>query len=72
MYESFNVEFTARPGRGTTLFGGFAIERQLDVACTAPDDPNYVAGFCDDRENGVPYRKGFKLAGSCRCRGAST
>ena len=69
MYEAFNVEFRARPGRAT-LFGGFAIERQLDVACTAPDDPNVPtaagvvnAAFCDDRNNGIPYRKGFKLAG---------
>ncbi len=63
MYESFNFEFNARPGRGITLFGGLAVERQLDVTCTAPDDPNTLR-FCDDRENGVPYRKSFKLAGS--------
>jgi hypothetical protein len=62
-YESFNFEFSARPGRGATLFGGIAIERQQDVACTAPDDPNTLR-FCDDRENGVPFRKGLKLAGS--------
>jgi hypothetical protein len=62
-YESFNLEFSARPGRGATLFGGIAIERQLDVTCTAPDDPNTLR-FCDDREDGVPYRKGLKLAGS--------
>jgi hypothetical protein len=63
MYESFNVEFNARPGRGATLFGGIAIERQLDIACTAPDDPNTLR-FCNDHENGVPYRKSLKLAGS--------
>jgi hypothetical protein len=63
MYESFNVEFSARPGRGITLFGGLAIERQLDIACTAPDDPNTLR-FCNDHENGVPFRKGFKLSGS--------
>ena len=76
MYQAFNVEFTARPGRGTSLFGGFALERQLEVSCSQPDDPNRpanlatVAGgvanaaFCDDHQNNVPYRKGFKLAGS--------
>jgi hypothetical protein len=62
-YESFNFEFNARPGRGINLFGGLAVERQLDVACTAPDDPNTLR-FCDDFQNGVPYRKSFKLSGS--------
>jgi hypothetical protein len=63
IYESFNFEFTARPGRGITLFGGLAVERQLDVTCTAPDDPNTLR-FCDDRENGIPYRKNFKMSGT--------
>ncbi len=45
------------------MFGGVSIERQLDVNCTAPDDPNSLR-FCDDRENGIPYRKSFKLAGN--------
>lgn len=63
MYESFNFEFNARPGRGATLFGGLAVERQLDIACTSPDDPNTLR-FCNDHENGVPYRKSFKLAAS--------
>ena len=63
MYESFNFEFRARPGRGITLFGGFSFERQLDVTCTAPDDPNTLR-FCDDHENDIPYRKNFKLSGN--------
>jgi Carboxypeptidase regulatory-like domain/TonB-dependent Receptor Plug Domain len=62
-YESFNFEFNSRPGRGIFLFGGLAVERELNVNCTAPDDPNTLR-FCDDRENGVPYRKNFKLSGS--------
>jgi hypothetical protein len=63
MYESFNFEFNARPGRGFLVFGGLAVERQLDVACTAPDDPNALR-FCNDHENNVPYRKSFKLSGT--------
>jgi hypothetical protein len=61
LYESFNFEFSARPGRGITMFGGLAVERQLDIACTTPDDPNSLR-FCNDHENGVPYRKSFKLS----------
>ena len=59
---------------GGQLFGGGGVERERVRACTAPDDPNYLAvgsttnftgpGFCDDFENDIPYRKGFKLAGS--------
>jgi hypothetical protein len=69
MYESFNFDFNARPGRGITLFGGLAVERQLEVTCNDPGDPNLPtaagvvnAAFCDDRVNGVPYRKSFKLS----------
>jgi hypothetical protein len=62
-YESFNFEFSMRPGRGISMFGGLAVERQRDLACTAPDDPNSFR-FCNDFENGIPYRKSLKLAGS--------
>jgi len=63
IYNAYAMEFRARPGRGATLFGGLAFERQLDVTCTAPDNPNTLR-FCDDRENGIPLRRQFKLAGS--------
>jgi hypothetical protein len=33
------------------------------VNCTTPDNPNAIR-FCDDRQNGVPFNKNFKLAGS--------
>jgi hypothetical protein len=73
IYNAFGMDFRARPGGGASLFGGFAFERQLDVNCSAPDNPNsvYVSStqrddfrFCDDRENGIPFRRQFKLAGS--------
>lgn len=65
MYESFNFEFRARPGLGINLFGGMSFERQLDINCTAPDDPNTLR-FCNDHENGVPYRKNFVMSGNVR------
>jgi hypothetical protein len=71
IYESFNFDFNARPGRGITLFGGLAVERQLEVTCNDPGDPNLPtaagvvnAAFCDDRANDIPYRKSFKLSGT--------
>jgi hypothetical protein len=70
-YEAFAFEFRARPGRGAQVFGGVSIERQLDVNCTAPDNPNVPttsgaanAQFCDDTKNDIPFRKSLKLAGS--------
>jgi hypothetical protein len=63
IYNAYNLEFRARPGAGAQVFGGFSLERQQDVTCTAPDNPNTLR-FCDDRENGLPFRKQFKVAGS--------
>ena len=62
-YESYNFEFRGRPGWGITLFGGFSFERQLEVTCTAPDDPNTLR-LCDDHQNNIPYRKNFVMSGN--------
>jgi hypothetical protein len=63
VYNAWNFEFRARPGAGAQIFGGIAIERELQVNCTAPDNPNSLI-FCNDRENGIPWKKSLKLAGS--------
>jgi hypothetical protein len=62
-YGAYNLEFRAQPGRGALLFGGLSFEREISVNCTAPDNPNSLR-FCDGRENGIPYRKTFKVSGS--------
>jgi Carboxypeptidase regulatory-like domain len=63
IYNSYNFEFRLRPGAGAQIFGGLAVERQLDVNCTAPDDPNDLR-FCNDKQNDIPYHQNLKLAGS--------
>jgi hypothetical protein len=63
IYNAFNISFTARPGRGANIFGGFGFERELQVNCTAPDNPNNRR-FCDDRRNDIPFGKTLKVAGS--------
>jgi hypothetical protein len=63
IYNAYNFEFRARPGRGAQIFGGLAVERQLDVNCTAPDNPNSLR-FCNDKENDIPFNKNLRLAGS--------
>ncbi len=55
IYNAYAFEFRARPGRGAQFFVGFAFEGQQDVSCNASDNPNTLR-FCDDRENGIPYR----------------
>jgi len=63
IYNAYSMEFRARPGRGANLFGGFTFERQLEVNCTSPDNPNGLR-FCDDRNDNLAFRPQFKLAGS--------
>jgi hypothetical protein len=63
IYTGFDFTVSARLVGGGTLFGGFTTERTLRVTCDEPDDPNLLR-FCDDRENGIPYRPQLKLSGS--------
>jgi hypothetical protein len=63
IYNSYGVEFRARPGRGSQVFGGFAFERQQSINCGYTDNPNNLL-LCDDRQNSVPFNKQFKIAGS--------
>jgi hypothetical protein len=82
VYDAFNIEFRARPGAGSQVFGGMSFEREIDVNCAAPDDPNAKfegstrlhndLRFCDDRRNGVPFKKNLKLAGSVPLPGGIT
>src|SRR5262249_11861277 len=67
MYDSYSFEFRGRPGRGWQIFGGLSVERELNVNCTLPDNPNSLR-FCDERnlEDGysIPWRNNLKVAGS--------
>jgi hypothetical protein len=63
IYNGGDITFNARIPGGGTLFGGFTMERTLRVTCDEPDDPNFLR-FCDDRDNGIPFLKQFKFAGT--------
>ncbi len=71
IYNSYNFEFRLRPGHGAQLFGGIALERELNVTCTAPDNPNSLR-FCDDQSNNIQYSQNLKLAGSYPLPGGVT
>jgi len=45
------------------MFGGIAFEKQMSLNCGYTDNPNHLL-FCDDRQNNIPFRAQFKLAGS--------
>ena len=73
-YNAFQANATWRIAGGGQLFGGFTMERERQRACTAPDDPNYIAtgsttnyttkAFCDDYAIDIPWKKQFKLSGT--------
>jgi hypothetical protein len=62
-YESFGAEFRWRLPWGGQVFGGGGAERERVRNCTAPDDPN-SRHLCDDFASDIPWRKGFKAAGT--------
>ena len=62
-YNAVELNVNARLPGGAILFGGFETERTLRVVCDEPDDPNALL-FCDDAQNGIPYRPQLKLSGS--------
>jgi hypothetical protein len=63
IYSGVDLTFNARLIGGATLFGGLITERTLRVTCDEPDNPNLLR-FCDDRDNGIPWRTSFKFAGT--------
>ncbi|MEZ5291805.1 MAG: TonB-dependent receptor [Vicinamibacterales bacterium] len=63
VYNGADLTFNARLPRGGTLFGGFTMERTMRNVCDEPDNPNNLR-FCDDADNGIPWLKQFKFAGT--------
>jgi hypothetical protein len=62
-YNGFEYSFTARLFRKVNLFGGGMIERMLSNSCDDDWNPNLLL-YCDQSQNGLPFRKQFKIAGS--------
>lgn len=73
-YNALQTNLTWRIPGGGQLFGGFTMERERQKACTAPDDPNYLAtgsttnyttkAFCDDYVVDIPWKHQFKMSGT--------
>jgi hypothetical protein len=63
VYNAYDFTVNTRLPGGAMLFGGFVTERNMRNICDEPDDPNMLL-FCDDSDNGIPYRPTFKLSGT--------
>ncbi len=61
-YDSINFEFRARAGRGVQVFGGIAIEHDVEDNCFTPDNPNNLR-FCSGRDNQLPFQENYKASG---------
>jgi hypothetical protein len=62
-YNGFEYNFSARLGKGITLFGGGMSERMLTNTCDDEWNPNLLL-YCDQSQNSLPFRTQFKVAGS--------
>ena len=63
IYHGVDLTVNGRLPHGAMLFGGLVAERNLRNICDEPDDPNGLL-YCDDADNGIPWRPTFKLSGS--------
>ena len=63
VYNGFDFTANARLPHGGMVFGGLVTERNLRAICDEPDDPNALL-FCDDANNGIPWRPTLKLSGT--------
>jgi hypothetical protein len=61
-YNGYEYNFTARFHQ-INLFGGGMVERMLSNSCDDNWNPNLLL-YCDQSQNGLPYRSQFKIAGS--------
>ena len=70
VYDAFEFGFNARLGRGARIFGGVGTDRTVANTCSgATTNPNFLVtmngvNHCDESTSGIPWRTGFKLAGT--------
>jgi len=78
VYTGVELGVAARFGTSGTVFGSWALERNVSVSCSSDDNPNGPAEsdlpttgtissggrFCDQRLFGIPFRSQIKVAGN--------
>ena len=77
VYNGFETGFNARLPNGSTIFGGWVMERNIFIRCDIPHDPNRLM-FCDPRGRSdmvggvpitqpaysIPFLQEFKISGN--------
>jgi hypothetical protein len=77
IYTGFETSFTARLPGGSSVYGGWTVERNLSKYCDNNDNPNGGTSanqfggtaanggrFCDEGKFSVPFLSDFKMAGN--------
>ena len=60
-YNSYELSLTGRLPGGGRAFGGWTVDRTIDVACDSRDNPNTLR-FCDQSAIGIPFQHEFKFS----------
>ena len=62
VYNGFEAGFNGRLPNGTTIFGGWTMERNIMTRCDQPEDPNRLL-FCNAGDYDIPWLHDFKISG---------
>ena len=62
-YNGYEAGFNARLPNGTTIFGGWSMERNITNRCDQRDDANRLR-FCDASMLSIPWLHDFKVSGT--------
>ena len=71
VYNGFEAGFNGRLPNGTTIFGGWSMERNIMTRCDQPEDPNRLL-FCDAGRYDIPWLHDFKISGTVPLPGGIT
>ena len=62
VYNGFETGFNGRLPNGTTIFGGWSMERNIMSRCDQPENPNRLL-FCNAGDYDIPWLHDFKISG---------
>ena len=71
IYNGFEAGFNGRLPNGTTIFGGWSMERNIMTRCDQPENPNRLL-FCDAGQYDIPWLHDFKISGTVPLPGGLT
>ena len=63
VYNGFEAGFNGRLANGSTIFGGWSMERNIMSRCDQPENPNRLL-FCNAGDYDIPWLHDFKISGT--------